>query len=144
MPGTVGAVPEPANARDRFAAARVARLGTVDHRGRPHLVPCCFALAGETVYSAVDGKPKRSPALQRLANVAVHPDTTLLVDHYDEDWSRLWWVRARGRGRVVTDAGEAVQAVALLAGKYAQYREQPPAGPVLAVDITEWRAWQAS
>ena len=143
MPGTVPSVPVPAGTRERLATARVAHLGTVDAEGRPHLVPCCFVLEEDTVYSAVDGKPKRSPHLQRLANVRAHPDTTLLVDYYEEDWSRLWWVRVRGRGRVVTDAVEADRARALLVAKYAQYRSRPPDGPVLAVEISEWRAWQA-
>lgn len=143
MPGTVAGVLPPAEARDRLAASAVARLGTVDAEGRPHLVPCCFVLDGEVVYSAVDGKPKRSPNLQRLANVLIHPDTTLLVDHYEADWSRLWWVRVRGRGRLVSDVGEEARARALLVAKYPQYRRQPPEGPVLAVEISEWRAWQA-
>jgi PPOX class probable F420-dependent enzyme len=151
MPGTVPAVPVPAEpgvppaaeARDRFAASPVARLGTVDIDGRPHLVPCCFVLHGDVVYSAVDAKPKRSPHLQRLVNVQAHPDTTLLVDHYEDNWQRLWWVRARGHGRVLDEGDEAARARALLAAKYPQYRLRPPEGPVLAVDITEWRAWQA-
>ncbi len=121
----------------------MAHLATVDPEGRPHLVPCCFAMDGDVVYSAVDGKPKRSPNLQRLANVRAHPDTTLLVDHYEDDWNELWWVRVRGFGRVVTDAPEGERARALLVAKYPQYRSHPPEGAVLAVEIREWRAWQA-
>jgi PPOX class probable F420-dependent enzyme len=143
MPGTVAAVPTPPDARGRFASAPVARLGTVDEAGRPHIVPCCFVLDGEVVYSAVDHKPKQSLALRRLANVRIHPDTTLLVDHYEYDWTRLWWVWVRGRGRVLEAGDEADRARTLLAGKYTQYRIRPPKGPVLAVDINEWRAWQA-
>jgi PPOX class probable F420-dependent enzyme len=133
-------------ARERFAAARVARLATADAAGRPHLVPVTFALAGDTVYSAVDAKPKTTRALRRLANVAVNPRVALLVDHYDDgDWSRLWWVRADGSGRVL-DAreAEAAGAIALLADRYAAYRRQPPAGPVLAVDVDRWSSWSAS
>ena len=143
MSGSLSRVPVPADARERFAASPVARLGTVDAQGRPHLVPCCFVLDGDTAYSAVDAKPKRSPHLQRLANVRAHPAATLLVDHYEDDWSRLWWVRARGRGRVVTEPAEASRARSLLAVKYPQYAARPPEGAVLAVEISEWRAWQA-
>jgi PPOX class probable F420-dependent enzyme len=143
MPGTLACVPVPAEARERFAASPVARLGTVDARGRPHLVPCCFVLDGDIIYSAVDAKPKRSPDLQRLANVRAHPDTTLLVDHYEDDWNQLWWVRARGQGRVVSEASETARARALLAEKYSQYHRRPPMGAVLAVDVNDWRAWQA-
>jgi len=133
---------DPALARERFAGARVARLATADSAGRPHLVPIVFAVAGDVVYSAVDAKPKRSTALRRLANVKANPAVSLLVDHYDEDWTTLWWVRADGRGRVLdpTDA-EARRAVELLAGRYPQHRLQPPQGPVLAVDVERWSGW---
>ncbi|MGZ4608691.1 MAG: TIGR03668 family PPOX class F420-dependent oxidoreductase [Actinomycetes bacterium] len=132
-------------ARDRFAAARVARLATVDPAGRPHLVPVVFAVSARTVYSAVDHKPKRTTALRRLANVLAHPGVALLVDHYDEDWRALWWVRADGMGRVLDPAeDEARYAVGLLAERYAQYVQQPPSGPVLAVDVSRWSGWSAA
>jgi PPOX class probable F420-dependent enzyme len=124
-------------------AARVARLATLDPDGRANLVPICFAYDGRRLYSAVDAKPKRSMRLRRLRNVAERPDVTVLVDHYAEDWDALWWVRLRGRGRVLTGGAERDAALALLAAKYAQYRAAPPAGPVLAVDVEEWRAWRA-
>ena len=80
--------------RRRFASSPVARLSTVRPAGAPHVVPIVFALVGETVFSAVDAKPKRSRDLQRLANVRADPRCALLVDHYEDDWRRLWWVRA--------------------------------------------------
>ncbi len=133
---------EPALARERFAAARVARLATADAIGRPHLVPIVFAVDGDTVYSAVDAKPKRSTALRRLANVRVNPAVALLVDHYDEDWTTLWWVRADGRARVL-DAHEAQarRGVELLAGRYPQHRLELPRGPVLVVAVERWSGW---
>lgn len=129
--------------RELVAAARVARLATLTPGGRLHLVPVCFALEGDTLYSAVDEKPKRSRRLQRLANVRTHPEVAVLVDHYDEDWSRLWWVRLRGAGRIVEDGPELEAALLLLVEKYEQYRVQPPGGPVLAIAIEEWRGWEA-
>ena len=129
--------------RRRVAEARVARLATVDPDGRPHLVPITFALDGETVYSAVDAKPKRSRTLRRIENARRRPDVTVLVDHYDEAWTRLWWVRLRGRARVLDRGEEAARALALLTAKYEQYREAPPGLPVLAVDVEEWRGWAA-
>lgn len=131
-------------ARRRVAEARVARLATHDLGGRLHLVPICFALVGSTVYSAVDRKPKRSPALRRLANVAADPDVCLLVDAYDEDWTALWWVRLRGRARVLEPGPERERAVAALRAKYAQYERDPLDGPVLAVDLDEWASWTAA
>jgi PPOX class probable F420-dependent enzyme len=138
--------PTAARARDRFAAARVARLATADAAGRPHLVPVTFAVSGDTVYSAVDGKPKTTTALRRLANVTANPRAALLVDHYDEgDWSRLWWVRADGAGRVLAPGEpEARRAIDLLVERYAAYRDSRPAGPVLAVDVDRWSSWSAA
>jgi PPOX class probable F420-dependent enzyme len=131
-----------AEARERFAAARVARLATADAQGRPHLVPIVFAVDGERIYSAVDAKPKRTTALRRLANVRENPAVSLLVDHYDDqDWDALWWVRADGRGRVLEpDEREAQRAIALLSRRYPQ---QQAAGAVLAVDVERWRGWAA-
>ena len=80
----------------RLLAARVARLATIDPDGRPHVVPIVFALEGETLYSAVDRKPKRSQTLRRIENARARPDVTVLVDHYEDDWARLWWIRLRG------------------------------------------------
>lgn len=94
----------PDELRDRFASGRVARLATVDAEGRPHLVPVVFAVVADTIYSAVDAKPKRSTALRRLANVRANPRVAVLVDHYAEDWRQLWWVRADGVGRVLDPA----------------------------------------
>lgn len=127
----------------RLTAARVARLATTDADGRPHLVPIVFAVDGDTLYSAVDSKPKRSSKLRRIENARVRPDVTILVDHYEEDWRQLWWVRLRGRARVLDDGDEREHAVGLLAAKYPQYRVEPPPGPVLAVDVTEVRSWAA-
>ncbi|GAB4054306.1 TIGR03668 family PPOX class F420-dependent oxidoreductase [Catellatospora paridis] len=131
--------------RERFATARVARLATVGPSGAPHLVPVVFALAGDTVYSAVDRKPKRTLALRRLANVAADPRVCLLADHYEDDWSALWWVRADGTARVLAaDDPEAATALRLLTDRYPQYVTQPPPGPVLAVDVAQWTGWTAA
>ena len=129
--------------RRRVAAARVARLASVDPAGRLHVVPICFALDGETLVSAVDAKPKASTRPQRLVNVRASPEVALLVDEYDEDWSRLWWVRLRGRARVVEEESAREDALALLAAKYPQYRDEPPPGPAIVVELTEWRGWAA-
>jgi PPOX class probable F420-dependent enzyme len=136
-------VPDPPLLR-RVGEARVARLATVDPDGRAHLVPICFALEGGVLYSAVDQKPKRSRDLRRLRNVRERPWATVLVDHYEEDWSALWWARLRGPARVLEDGEEASRALAALAAKYPQYRREPPGGPVIALDVAEWRTWEAS
>jgi PPOX class probable F420-dependent enzyme len=132
-----------AEMRQRVENARIARLATLTPQGRPHLVPICFALAGDVLYTAVDEKPKRSRRLQRLANVRAHPDVTVLVDHYDEDWSRLWWVRLNGAARIVEEGDELETALRLLADKYDQYRREPPGGPAIAIEIRDWRGWEA-
>ena len=124
--------------------ARVARLATLDPDGRPHVVPIVFALDGDTLYSALDAKPKRSRRLRRIENARERPDVTVLVDHYDDEWERLWWVRLRGRARVLDGGHEAERALDLLTGKYERYRSDRPTPPVLAVDVVAWRGWAAS
>ena len=130
--------------RRRVARAAVGRLATIDERGRPHLVPFCFALEGDDLYSAVDEKPKRTQRLKRLENIRLHPDVAVLVDHYEDDWSRLWWVRLRGSARVIEEGPERERALALLREKYAQYRSEPPRGAVIVVSVEEWRGWSAA
>jgi PPOX class probable F420-dependent enzyme len=135
----------PDAARARFAAARVARLATVDATGAPHLVPIVFAVDGDTIVSAVDAKPKRTPALRRLENVRAHPRVAVLADHYEDDWSTLWWVRADGTGRVLEPAAdEARRALDLLEERYAQYGASRPEGPVLAIAVERWSGWAAA
>jgi PPOX class probable F420-dependent enzyme len=126
----------------RLAEARVARLATLGAAGAPVVVPFCFAVEDDRLYSAVDHKPKRTPRLGRLANVGRDPRVCVLVDHYEEDWGRLWWIRLDGVARELDPAHpESAHALDLLAAKYPQYRERRPAGPVLRIDITRRRAW---
>jgi PPOX class probable F420-dependent enzyme len=128
--------------RRRVQEARVARLATVRPDGRPHIVPCCFAAVdGDIVYSVVDAKPKSTLALRRLENVRLTPTVSLLVDHYGEDWTTLWWVRLDGTARVVDAGGIRDQALGYLSEKYDQYVQQPPPGPVIAIDVRSWSAW---
>jgi PPOX class probable F420-dependent enzyme len=131
-------------ARRRVAAARVGRLASVDISGGPHVVPVCFATTADQVVSVVDQKPKRTSQLRRLANVRAHPAVQLVVDHYAEDWSLLWWVRVSGEARVVEHGVQRETAVDLLASKYPQYREQRPMGPVLLIEVTQITSWQAT
>ena len=132
--------------RERVRAARVGRLATVRPDGTPHLVPICFALvAGDTqIVSGVDEKPKSTPSLQRLTNLRANPAATLLVDYYDDEWARVWWVRADGRGRVVDDGPERDQASDALRAKYEQYQEIGLPGAALVIDIERWRGWSYS
>ena len=131
----------PAGAEERVAAARVGRLATVTADGRPHVVAVCFALAGGRIYTAVDAKPKSTRALRRLDNVRATGRASLLVDHYEEDWSKLWWVRVDGRAEVLSECRPAIDA---LAAKYEQYRAARPAGPVIALTPEAWRTWVPS
>ena len=130
----------PAIAEERFAAARIGRLATVTATGRPHVVPVCFALSHGRVFTAVDAKPKATRALARLENIRATGRASLLVDHYQEDWSELWWVRVDGVAEV-TDSEAAIDA---LAAKYEQYRTARPAGPVIAIAPERWSSWVPS
>jgi PPOX class probable F420-dependent enzyme len=127
--------------RALVAEARAGRLATLDPDGRPNLVPIVYALDGEVLVSAVDRKPKKSRSLRRLSNIRARPEVTVLVDHYEEDWDRIWWVRLRGRARVVEEGPDRDRALELLAEKYPQYRREPPDGPAILVDLLEWRGW---
>jgi PPOX class probable F420-dependent enzyme len=133
-------------ARERFGAAQVARLASVTPAGRPHLVAIVFVVVADTIYTAVDAKPKRTTNLTRLRNIRENPQVSVLVDHYAENWGELWWVRADGSARIVDIAEpEGQDAVSRLSDRYQQYREQPiPPGPVIAVDVGTWSAWSAT
>jgi PPOX class probable F420-dependent enzyme len=126
-------------ARAQFATADHAYLATVGADGRPHVVPIGFALDGDTIYTAVDAKPKRTTGLKRLANIAANPQVSVLADHYEPgDWRKLWWVRADGTAEIVDEHHHAVE---LLKRRYAPYRTSPPAGPVIAIAVTRWSGW---
>lgn len=122
----------------------MARLATVAADGRPHVVPIVFALDGEVVWSAVDAKPKSTRSLRRLANITAHPRVSLLVDHYDDDWRALWWVRLDGRATVEpVDGRDGRAALSLLGAKYPQHAAEPPPGPLIRVVIDRWTSWSA-
>lgn len=127
--------------RDRVARARVGRLATVGGDGRPHLVPVTFALAGDHLITAVDRKPKSTTRLRRLRNIAENPRVSVLVDHYEDDWTKLWWVRVDGTAAIATDDAAVRAAAGRLAAKYAQYRESPPDGPVIDIAVASWTGW---
>jgi PPOX class probable F420-dependent enzyme len=126
-----------------FAGAPVARLGTVTPDGTPHLVPVVFALRDEVVYTAVDAKPKTTQRLRRLANIERHPQVSLLVDHYADDWMQLWWVRIDGIAAIHHDGDDMHAGRDLLRAKYVQYQSVPLNGPVVAIAVQRWSSWHA-
>ncbi len=133
-------------ARRFVASMRVARLATADANGAPHVVPVCYALLGDNLYVTVDEKPKRSDvrALRRLRNIAENPHIAVVVDRYDEDWSRLAWVMLRGRAEILDRGDEHDRAQAALRERYPQYRAMriEPL-PVIALRIGRVNAWGA-
>ena len=112
--------------------------------GAPHIVAVSFALHADTVVTAVDAKPKRTHDLQRLRNLHQHPAATLLVDHYEEDWSKLWWVRLDGDAYVIRDEPGRTEALAPLVAKYEHYRDAPPRGPVITLHVRSAVSWSAA
>jgi len=131
-----------AEARDRFARSQVLRLATVDGGGRPHVVPCTFAVDADwRVVIGIDNKPKSSARLRRLENIAVNPRVSLLVDHYDDQWERLWWVRADGVARIERSGEPYDQHWDELRSKYRQYGGQRLDGPVIVVEVETWSGW---
>lgn len=130
-------------ARRRFGASPVARLASVRPDGTPHVIPIVFALVDGIVFTAVDHKPKRSPRLQRLANLRAQPRCSLLVDVYDPDWSRLWWVRADGEADIVDDPPHGHPGLLALAERYEDYRGRPPTPTLVRIAVTRWTGWAA-
>ena len=137
----------PAWALAFLGEARVGRLATADAAGRPLVVPVCFAVDGDAVYSAVDDKTKRTRELRRLRNIAENPHVALVVDEWSEDWARLRWVMIEGTADVLTGGTEFGRAIDLLTEKYPQYRAMAlsrDAGTVVRVRITRLLAWRAA
>jgi PPOX class probable F420-dependent enzyme len=146
---------DPGECRDRLAAARVGTLGTVTPERGPHLVPITFALlpgatdeAPDVLVTAVDGKPKSTTNLARLRNIAENPRVAVLADDYDDDWSRLWWVRADCEGRVLPvtpdTADWRARLLGALAEKYPQYRGAAPTGPIIELRVRRMTGWSAT
>jgi PPOX class probable F420-dependent enzyme len=127
-----------------FGREPVAALATVRPDGRPHVVPVVFALAsdrGDLVYTAIDSKPKSTQHLRRLDNIEHNPAVSLLVDHYDDDWTQLWWVRADGAATIHHSGDEVGLGYALLRAKYPQYERVALNGPVVRIEISHWASW---
>ena len=133
----------PAWARELIISSPVARLGLLDERDLPRVLPVTFSVFEQALWSAIDHKPKRSTEPARVRRLRRRPEATLLVDAYFDDWSRLRWVELRGHVSVVA-ASDAPQALAKLAAKYDQYRAKPPPGPLLRLAPESFACWRAS
>lgn len=136
----------PSGARAFVVGRDVARLATAGADGAPHAVPICFALLDDRLYSVVDAKPKRNPTnLARLRNVRANPRAAVLIDHYDEDWTRLEYVLLRGAAAVVDDRDEFARALTALRAKYPAYRAMDlsfESHPMLRVDVERVVHWR--
>ncbi len=132
-------------ARARFADSPVAVLGTVDATteasSTAHLVPVTYVVSGDRVFIAIDDKPKSGRDLRRLRNIAANPRVCLLAQHYQEDWSGLWWARADGTARVIESGDMPFGVLGGLVGRYDWYRAHPPSGPVIEVTVQKWSGW---
>lgn len=131
------------DAEAMFAVSPVAMLATVGPDGAPHVVPVVFAAHAGVVYTAVDAKRKSTRRLRRLTNIEANPRVSMLVDHYDDDWARLWWVRADGHAEIHYSGEELANGYALLRRKYVQYQRIALDGPVISVSVAKWSSWQA-
>ena len=125
----------------RLAAARYGHLATVRPDGTPHIVVITFAMVDGTVVTAIDEKPKTTLRLQRLVNLETNPAVSFLVDHYDDDWTRLWWVRIDGKASIHHADGLRARAIAELTAKYPQYVAETPTGPVIAITAERVSSW---
>jgi PPOX class probable F420-dependent enzyme len=107
-------------------------------------VPITYVLDGDVVFTVVDSKPKRSRRLKRLQNIASRPDVAVLVDEYSDDWTQLWWCRLDGRARIVDAGADFDAGLQALSDKYPQYRDDPPAGPLIVVEVERVSGWSAT
>lgn len=129
--------------RKRVQEAPVARLATVGEGLQPHLVPVVFAIQDETLWIAIDQKPKTTYDLKRLRNIRANPRVAVLIDHYEDDWAGLWWVRLDGPARVIEEGPQRETAISALQAKHEQHQADPPQGPVIEIHIEQWRGWSA-
>ena len=130
----------------RLKEARVARLATQDAEGRPHVVPICYAYDGQSFYTPLDLKPKRLPveSLARVRHIRANPHVALLVDEYDEDWGKLWYILVRGKAEILLEGAERTEALALLREKYPQYASGellPEDAPVIRISPVRIIPW---
>jgi PPOX class probable F420-dependent enzyme len=124
-----------------IASMPVAILATLRPDGSPHLVPIVFVVSGERVITAIDGKPKQKVTPGRLVNIEADPRVSILFHHYEDDWSRLWWVRIDGTARVLGEGDELSNGLTALRERYPQYQTTPLPGPVIVVDPTAVIGW---
>ena len=127
-----------------MADARIGHLATADDAGAPHVIPVCFVLEGDVIYSVLDQKPKRTSLnrLRRVRNILANPQVALVVDHYEEAWDRLWYILVRGRAELLVEGGEHVKAIGLLRQKYHQYQDMDiEANPLIKIVTTGTVAW---
>ncbi|MFJ2173965.1 TIGR03668 family PPOX class F420-dependent oxidoreductase [Streptomyces sp. NPDC087851] len=129
------------DSRARFISSPVARMATASPDAAPHAVPITFEVSHNVLFFAIDHKPKSTWNLRRLRNIRENPQVSVLVDHYAADWSELWWVRADGRAEIWENGHDRSKAIELLQGKYDQYRDQPPQGPIVAIHVDRWSGW---
>jgi PPOX class probable F420-dependent enzyme len=126
-----------------IAELRVARLGTINPAGAPHLVPVCYAIHDSTLWIPVDEKPKSTTALARLRNIERDPRVSLLFDRYEDDWTRLAWVRVEGTARVLAAGSKAPHALAVLRARYPQYLAMALEDrPLIAITPSRIAAWR--
>jgi PPOX class probable F420-dependent enzyme len=130
--------------RNFLAARKIGHLATADNRAFPHVVPVCFAVSDRTLYITIDQKPKRSgrAPLKRVQNIERNPNVAVVVDRYDDDWTRLGWIMLRGHAEILNSGTEHDQAQALLRSRYPQLAAMQIAGlAVIAVRIERVTSW---
>lgn len=133
----------PGWARELLAAQRVGRLAFLDHEDRPRVLPVTYALLGDSVWSAIDDKPKRAAVPARVRYLRRRPEAALCVDRYSDDWDRLAWVQLLGRVDILS-AAESSAALQALAARYESYRERTPPGPLLRLAVERALCWRAA
>lgn len=127
-----------------LAGARIGHLSTSDTTGAAHVIPVCYAFDGHSIYSVLDQKPKRTSLtrLRRVKNILANPQVALVVDHYEEEWTRLWYILVTGHAELLVEGDEREQAIVKLREKYQQYRDMDidlnPVIKITPVKVVSW------
>ncbi len=125
----------------------VGHLATADANGRPHVIPFCFVCDGGIIYSVLDAKPKSADlrSLRRVRNILANPRVSVVIDHYESDWSRLWYLLVHGSAELLEQCPEQAAAISLLRDKYQQYREMDlEYSPVIKITPERATGWSGS
>lgn len=107
----------------------------------PHVVPVVFVRLDGLIFCPIDGKPKSKGILRRVRNLEINPCAALALDHYSEDWEKLWWLRLDCQASIESMSPEVAR---LLRQKYRGYETYDVGSSVIKLSCYNWNFWSMS